>query len=534
MHILFESRTSVQPSVSIVLLDWSVRESYHTLYYLNNQTIPREKYEIIWVEYYDKRPKEIKMKLKECAVSGRPPILDTWVVMNMPSSIYYHKHLMYNVGIVVGKGHIITFMDSDAIVKPTFVESIIKSFEKDSNIVLHMDQVRNMNKKFYPFNYPSIDEVTKEGCVNLVNGKPRGLVDSSEPLHIPNYGSCMSAMRDDIISIAGADEHIDYLGHICGPYEMTFRLINAGKKKVWHPDEWLYHTWHPGQAGDRNIAGPHDGRHMSQTALSARRTGRIFPLVENPAIKALRLKDKVSSASLSSMVISEKNIKEWMIEGQKYDKVSYSLGSATINIKECRKQNNFAMSLTSIDRNTITNLRGHKLFIKIFLRYINTKLPLIKETVKGFLSLGIKKDGKESINIVTNPAIQVKGIVDFIRLVFNFLKYSLWWSNHYVINRCWQCLDDLSTIGVKEVTIFGVGNVSQVLHILSKAMPISITDIYDSPVKKKRFLGYKVLPLEAIKNYKGKVIIASFDDMVEKSEMLKKMGIKDNMIVDLW
>lgn len=56
MEILFKNEISKQPSVSIILLDWSVRESYHILYYLNNQTIPREQYEIIWIEYYDKRP----------------------------------------------------------------------------------------------------------------------------------------------------------------------------------------------------------------------------------------------------------------------------------------------------------------------------------------------------------------------------------------------------------------------------------------------------------------------------------------------
>jgi len=39
--------------VSIILTDWSVRESYHAIDYLNRQTILRQYYEIIWVEYYD-------------------------------------------------------------------------------------------------------------------------------------------------------------------------------------------------------------------------------------------------------------------------------------------------------------------------------------------------------------------------------------------------------------------------------------------------------------------------------------------------
>lgn len=45
---------------SIILIDWGVRESFHAVDYLNNQTVHREKYEIIWVECYDHRPKSIQ------------------------------------------------------------------------------------------------------------------------------------------------------------------------------------------------------------------------------------------------------------------------------------------------------------------------------------------------------------------------------------------------------------------------------------------------------------------------------------------
>jgi hypothetical protein len=99
----------------------------------------------------------------------------------------------------------------------------------------------------------------------------------------------MSALRHDLVAIGGADEHIDYLGYVCGPYEMTWRLANFGKKEVWHENERTYHVWHPGQLGDRNYFGPHDGRHMSSTVLAVRRSGRILPIMENPAIKELRL-----------------------------------------------------------------------------------------------------------------------------------------------------------------------------------------------------------------------------------------------------
>ncbi len=240
MELLFENKTSDKPVVSIILLDWSCRESFHILNYLSNQTIPRKQYEIIWIEYYGRRPSAIESGLKKCERLHKPPNIDKWIVMDIQNNVYYHKHLMYNIGIVAGKGKIITICDSDAIVKPTFVEAIIKSFEKNDNIVLHMDEVRNIERRFYPFNYPSIDELTHKGCINWKNGKTTGLLDKKDFIHSVNYGACMCAFREDLINIGGADEHMDYLGHICGPYDMTFRLVNAGKKEVWHQEEFLH------------------------------------------------------------------------------------------------------------------------------------------------------------------------------------------------------------------------------------------------------------------------------------------------------
>ena len=201
-------------------------------------------------------------------------------------------HLAYNVGILASAGRIVVFCDSDAIFRETFIESIIRSFDDDPNIVLHLDEIRNNRKAFYPFNYPSIAEVEREGCINFVEGRPAGIPvpggTVEDLLHVANYGACMAAWREDLIEIGGADEHLDYLGHICGPYDMTFRLRNLGRREIWHGSEWLYHVWHPGQAGDGNYLGPHDGRHMSTTALDTLSTGRVMPLVENPGVRALR------------------------------------------------------------------------------------------------------------------------------------------------------------------------------------------------------------------------------------------------------
>jgi hypothetical protein len=92
---------------------------------------------------------------------------------------------------------------------------------------------------------------------------------------------------------------------------MTFRLTNRGFKKVWHETEFLYHTWHPGQAGADNYQGPHDGRQMSSTALEAFETKRTRPLVENRAIRYLRTGERLGGEWVGEYLIDERYRRDW-------------------------------------------------------------------------------------------------------------------------------------------------------------------------------------------------------------------------------
>lgn len=302
---LIKESSRQHPKVSLILVDWSVRESFHLLHYLSKQDVDRDLFEVVIVEYYSRVSEAIR-KLEEH--------VDTWMVLEMPDSCYYHKHLMYNCGILVSKGDVCVICDSDAMVKENFIRTIIEEFEKDPRMVLHIDQFRNMRRDFYPFNYPSFEDVLGPGCINNVGGKTKGVLDVEDPIHTRNYGACMCARRDELLAIGAADEHIDYLGHICGPYDMTFRLVNNGLKEVWHQSEFMFHTWHPGQAGVDNYLGPHDGRHVSTTALEALTSRRTMPLLENSAIEMLRTGTTNDRADLLERAIRHEDFEYWSRE----------------------------------------------------------------------------------------------------------------------------------------------------------------------------------------------------------------------------
>jgi hypothetical protein len=303
MSRFLKESARAKPKVSLILLDWSVRESFHLLHYLARQDVPRDWFEVVVIEYYSRESEAIRKFAAE---------VDTWLLLEMPPECYYHKHLMYNAGIVLARGEICVICDSDAMVKPTFIRSILEAFEREPQLVLHLDQFRNNRRELYPFGYPSFEAVLGEGCINNAGGKPAGILDGADPIHSRNYGACMCARRDALIAIGGADEHVDFLGHICGPYDMTWRLVNSGRREHWHPSEFMYHTWHPGQAGVDNYLGPHDGRHVSTTSLAALASGRIAPLLENAAIRKLREGRAVSIQDLPADLVNPLYKSEWL------------------------------------------------------------------------------------------------------------------------------------------------------------------------------------------------------------------------------
>lgn len=490
VKIVFRRNNPIFPKASIVLLDWSCRESFHILRYLADQKIPREQYEIIWIEYYDRQSKEIEVGLKECERLGKPPIVDKWIVMGIPSNVCYHKHLMYNIGIIVAKGSIVSFCDSDAIVSPTFVECIINTFDEDKNIVLHLDEVRNNDKRFYPFNYPSVEKVKGRECINWKDGKTTGLLDRVGPIHTRNYGACMSALREDLISIGGADEHVDCLGHICGLYEMTFRLVNAGRKEIWHQEEFLYHVWHPGSDGGGNYMGPHDGRNMSTTALKARITGRVMPLVENPAIRMLRLKqDDIIYEPLLLQAIPEEDVKNWTVE-------------------KLSKQRKSIWVYESFMEHPMVNLGLAMTFFRMMIKQFHmkaTKFSRKPKSVKDIFRKGYKA-------------------YDFLK---NMSQY-----NSYVFERCKNCLKELTSQNVKEIALYGTGDVAEILYKLTFDSSIKIEAVFDG-FEGKKFFSFNVMPLESIINYHGKVIIAALVGVEDKVEKLIKVGVEDEKIIVL-
>ncbi len=524
MRFLVNEQPVNEVDVSFILTDWSCRESLHILDFLANQSISRRRYELLWIEYGSKPSTELCKRISDAKADGKTLPVDIYVLMEMPEEVCYHKHLMMNLGICLAHGQIICWCDSDAMVRPTFVKSILETFKQNRNIVLHMDEVRNINPDFYPFRYPTFDEVTGFGCINWVNGMPAGLLDMSDPLHSRNYGACMAALRDDLITIGGSDMHIDYLGHMCGPHEMTWRLVNAGRREMWHNHEWLYHVWHPGQGGDQNFAGPHDGLHISLRSLLCRDSDQIMPFVENPAITVLRNDlTRVVDSKLLDTLIDPQWLKDWQYKFLNSSDHSYSQGQRRITLKE----RNNSDPAANLHRQSPTPLFGRK-FKK---RHLLVLLP----TVSGMVWRQLKvKYNARAWALARYRHSATREWFRKIGALIRFLKRILRFNKHWC-RACWLTLTYATQSDRKHIIIYGDGDAARILCNMSRFLPITVRSICPVlPQATKRLYGHEVITEAQLTMMEEEtVIIAAFVNVRAYLTKLEKLGIYRNRILTI-
>ncbi len=276
--IIHKNEGAHSPRVSLILLDWSCRESFHTLDWLARQDVPRKEYELIWVELYERCPEEAMVKCDK--------------VISCRQRGMYHKHKGYNFGVSQAKGDLIVICDSDAVFPPDFISSIFSSFKAEKGelpipLVLMHHQWRTS------FLYPEKLEDTKT------------LADSKWNWWdlVPNAGACLTFRKDDIIRFGGFDEDESYRGYFCGGYELAWRLVNAGYPEIWYDPHKvaLWHFAHPDPIGSNEIPPsfkrlrentyPHVDLHAIM-AVDAASSGRLLPLKENPEIWGIRMKNR--------------------------------------------------------------------------------------------------------------------------------------------------------------------------------------------------------------------------------------------------
>ena len=246
--------------LSIILIDWGVRERFHTVEWLSQQSVPRDRYELIWVELRDRVVPQVAARV------------DHLLTLNNTEPLY-HKHKAINAGLAKASGRIVTMCDSDAVFPPDFVASVLEGFG-ERKVLMHQE-LRSLAP--YP-DGASIEDIK----------------NTFWPGAVPNTSACTSMLRRDAIGFGGVDEHECYRGIVSGQFELVWRLVNSGVPEVWHEKVFIYHFRHPfandrEHTMDQRSPLSEDIEMHNAAGVAAFQEGRLLPLVENQEIYRLRM-----------------------------------------------------------------------------------------------------------------------------------------------------------------------------------------------------------------------------------------------------
>ncbi len=204
--------------ISVIMVDGNFRESFHLIDFLNNQTLPREDYEIIWVEFYG--------GVKDGLTNKKGAKV---ITLDNPVDAEYHSSRCFNEGIRKAKGDILVIPDADIVVEPSFLESAYREHKHCERLVMYYyrwDEPEKLHNKYKSYNL----EYLKSVC---------GLKNPA------NYGGCLTVRKKWLLEINGYEEDPAFSsGFHANGYDVYIRLKNLGLHVMWYPTQKIYHPWH--------------------------------------------------------------------------------------------------------------------------------------------------------------------------------------------------------------------------------------------------------------------------------------------------
>jgi hypothetical protein len=207
--------------ISVIVWDGNFRENLHTIEFFANQSLSKDDYEFIWVDYYNSNDRVRKI------ISGHPNF--KLVTLNNPTDDKWHLGMCMNKGVEEASGDIILLPDGDIVVEDDFLSYIRKEHEKHMDLVLYH---RRLDE-------PASAHSTRS---NSDIGYLKSVVKLTTPT---NFAGCFSLLKSNFNKVLGYEEHNAFCGPGMNAMEINSRFRNAGLCIKWSTDKMIYHPWHP-------------------------------------------------------------------------------------------------------------------------------------------------------------------------------------------------------------------------------------------------------------------------------------------------
>lgn len=208
-----------KPRISVVMVDGSFRESFHSVDFFGNQTFPKDEYELLWVEYYDKVNPYLAEKISKYS---------NFQIITLKRGGGYHSSYCFNAGILGSQGELLVIPDADQVVESNFLEIVYKVHQTDDKLAMYICR----------YDEPKEKHIQKIAIERL---RKACLLKNPQ-----NYGGCLTVRKKWLLEINGYEQHpIFGTGDHANGRDVYTRLKNLGLQIMWHPELKLFHPWHP-------------------------------------------------------------------------------------------------------------------------------------------------------------------------------------------------------------------------------------------------------------------------------------------------
>jgi hypothetical protein len=244
--------------VTAICWDGSFRENVDAVRCLMNQRYPRDRYEVIFVDYYDRIHPDV------LELAGEHDNL-TAVTLGHPHPGTEDEHRIaccVNEGLRRARGDLIFIPDADTVFADDLLEEIVREHERCEELVLHF---RRMDEG--PTDSPA----------------PRNLEELTHTTRLEyplNYGAGVAVRKRWLETINGYDEDPVFRGYSTVLGEASNRLATLGLAVKWHPSRFLYHGRHPGTTAP----GPENVSRMRAQMKIRRRRGQLCETLPNAGL----------------------------------------------------------------------------------------------------------------------------------------------------------------------------------------------------------------------------------------------------------
>lgn len=234
------------PAISIVMVDGSFRESFHSIRFFCSQTLPADQYELLWVEYYDRVNPALRAEIERFPQAR---------LITVGQSGSYQPSQCFNAGIVAARGEVLVIPDADLVAERDLLEQVWREHEASARLVMYL----------YRYEEAQADHIAEITLEHL-----RAVCRLRYPM---NCGACLTARKRWLLEINGYDHHPAFREHShAHGNDVHARLKVLGLPIAWHPRIRLYHPWHPFTLTPARIA------YARQVAVSNWRERALNPL----------------------------------------------------------------------------------------------------------------------------------------------------------------------------------------------------------------------------------------------------------------